>query len=65
MGGLVVLETAAAFIEAAYAHLERGGRFYLVANRFLPYEPLLQARFTRVHTVAVSSHKVLLAQKLD
>ncbi len=63
VGGLVVLETAAAFIEAAYAYLERGGQFYLVANRFLPYEPLLQARFARVHTVAVESHKVLLAQK--
>lgn len=64
VGGLVVLETAIAFIEAAYARLERGGKFYLVANRFLPYEPLLEARFATVHTVAVKSHKVLMAQKL-
>lgn len=64
VGGLVVLETATAFIEAAYARLERGGKFYLVANRFLPYEPLLEARFATVRTVAVKSHKVLMAQKL-
>ncbi|MCS7059082.1 MAG: methyltransferase [Meiothermus sp.] len=64
VGGLVVLETAVAFIEAAYARLERGGKFYLVANRFLPYEPLLLERFGRVRTLAENSHKVLLAQKL-
>ncbi|MGK0617792.1 methyltransferase [Meiothermus cerbereus] len=64
VGGLVVLETAIAFIEAAYARLERGGKFYLVANRFLPYEPLLEARFATVRTVAVNSHKVLMAHKL-
>ncbi|GIW35110.1 methyltransferase [Meiothermus sp.] len=65
VGGLVVLETAIAFIEAAYARLERGGKFYLVANRFLPYEPLLEARFATVRTLAVDSHKVLLAHKSD
>ncbi|MCS7067372.1 MAG: methyltransferase [Meiothermus sp.] len=65
VGGLVVLETAIAFVEAAYARLERGGKFYLVANRFLPYEPLLEARFATVRTLAVDSHKVLLAHKLD
>lgn len=64
VGGLVVLETAAAFVEAAYARLERGGNFYLVANRFLPYEPLLEARFATVRTLAVDSHKVLLAHKM-
>jgi len=64
VGGLVVLETAIAFIEAAYARLERGGKFYLVANRFLPYEPLLEERFATVRTLAVDSHKVLLAQKI-
>lgn len=63
VGGLVVLATATAFVEAAYARLERGGNFYLVANRFLPYEPLLEARFATVRTLAVDSHKVLLAQK--
>jgi 16S rRNA (guanine1207-N2)-methyltransferase len=65
VGGLVVLETAAAFVEAACARLERGGNFYLVANRFLPYEPLLEARFAIVRTLAVGSHKVLQAHKLD
>lgn len=65
VGGLVVLETAIAFIEAAYARLERGGKFYLVANRFLPYEPLLEALFATVRTLAVDSHKVLLAHKSD
>lgn len=63
VGGIVVLETAIAFVEAAYARLERGGKFYLVANRFLPYEPLLEARFATVRTLALESHKVLLAIK--
>ncbi|ADD28105.1 methyltransferase [Meiothermus ruber] len=63
VGGLVVLETAIAFIEAAHARLERGGKFYLVANRFLPYEPLLEARFATVRTLAVNTHKVLVAYK--
>lgn len=63
VGGVVVLETAAAFVEAAYARLERGGNFYLVANRFLLYEPLLEAHFATVRTLAVDSHKVLLAHK--
>lgn len=58
-----MLETAIAFIEAAHARLERGGKFYLVANRFLPYEPLLEARFSTVRTLAVDSHKVLVAYK--
>lgn len=62
VGGLVVLETARAFLETAQARLERGGRFYLVANRFLPYEPLLAEGFTHVRTVAAASHKVILAQ---
>ncbi|RDI94536.1 16S rRNA methyltransferase [Meiothermus sp. QL-1] len=63
VGGTVVLESAAAFIEAAYARLERGGKFYLVANRFLPYEPLLLERFGRVRTLAEEGYKVLLAQR--
>lgn len=62
VGGLVVLETARAFLAAAAARLERGGRFYLVANRFLPYEPLLAEGFAEVHTLAVASYKVILAQ---
>jgi len=62
VGGLVVLETARAFLESAQARLQRGGRFYLVANRFLPYESLVQG-FAQVSTLAIGSHKVLLAQK--
>ncbi|MCL6526119.1 MAG: methyltransferase [Thermaceae bacterium] len=61
VGGLVVLETARAFLEAAQARLERGGRFYLVANRFLPYEPLLAEGFAHVRTLAEGKYKVLLA----
>ena len=63
VGGIVVLETATAFLQAAYARLERGGNFFLVANRFLPYEPLLEERFSEVRTLAVGSHKVLQATK--
>lgn len=73
VGGVVVLETARAFLETAYARLNsrvatdakrrEGGRFYLVANRFLPYEPLLAERFASVRTLSTGSHKVLLAQK--
>ncbi|MDX2007310.1 MAG: methyltransferase [Meiothermus sp.] len=63
VGGLVVLDTARAFLHAAQTRLERGGEFYLVANRFLPYEPLLEQGFTQVRTLAVNSHKVLCAVK--
>jgi 16S rRNA (guanine1207-N2)-methyltransferase len=63
VGGLFVLETAKAFLAVAHARLERGGRFYLVANRFLAYEPLLAELFTEVTTLAMASHKVLLARK--
>jgi len=36
------------FIEAAARLLRAGGRLYLVANRFLPYEPWLQEAFPQV-----------------
>lgn len=36
------------FIEAARRLLRAGGRLYLVANRFLPYEPWLQEAFPHV-----------------
>jgi 16S rRNA (guanine1207-N2)-methyltransferase len=39
-------------IEAAARALKRGGRFYMVANRGLPYEPLLKANFASFETLA-------------
>jgi 16S rRNA (guanine1207-N2)-methyltransferase len=39
-------------IEAAARALKPGGRFYLVANRGLPYEPLLKQHFASANTVA-------------
>ncbi len=41
-----------AFIAAAADALRSGGRFWLVANRNLPYESVLDARFGSVRTVA-------------
>ena len=41
-----------AFIAAAADALKPGGRLWLVANRHLPYEAVLDARFGRVRTVA-------------
>ena len=38
-------------IEAAARALKRGGRFYMVANRGLPYEPMLKANFTSFETL--------------
>ena len=39
-------------IEAAGRALKPGGRFYMVANRGLPYEPLLKANFASFETLA-------------
>lgn len=39
-------------IEAAARALKPGGRFHVVANRGLPYEPLLKACFTSFHLLA-------------
>ena len=63
VGGFVVLDTAVAFLEAAHQRLESGGKLYLVANSFLPYEPLLHSRFASVKTLATQNFKVLMAQK--
>ncbi|RIH88783.1 Ribosomal RNA small subunit methyltransferase C [Calidithermus terrae] len=63
VGGSLILDVAHAFITAAHARLRPGGRFYLVANPFLKYEPLLQALFGSVRTLAVRNYKVLLAHK--
>lgn len=40
-----------AFIDAAASALQPGGRFWMVANRHLPYEATLAARFAEVRTV--------------
>jgi 16S rRNA (guanine1207-N2)-methyltransferase len=39
-------------IEAAARALRPGGRFYMVANRGLPYEPMLKANFASFETLA-------------
>jgi 16S rRNA (guanine1207-N2)-methyltransferase len=39
-------------IEAAARALKSGGRFYMVANRGLPYEPLLKQHFATANTLA-------------
>jgi 16S rRNA (guanine1207-N2)-methyltransferase len=63
VGGSVILDVAHAFITAAHARLRPGGRFYLVANPFLKYEPLLQTLFGSVRTLAVRGYKVLCCSK--
>lgn len=53
-----------AFIAAAADALRPGGRLWLVANRHLPYEQTLAARFAAVHTVAqADGFKVIVAVK--
>lgn len=41
-----------AFIRTAAAHLRRGGAFYMVANRHLPYEATLKESFSKVRLLA-------------
>lgn len=42
------------FIDVAAASLRPGGRFWMVANRHLPYEATLQSRFKSVRVVAAA-----------
>ncbi len=61
-GGLQSTHTAEQFIREAAQVLAPRGRFYLVANRFLKYEPILHACFTQVEEVVGDSrYKVLRA----
>lgn len=41
-----------AFIEVASSALKANGRFFMVANRHLPYEAVLRNRFSRVNLLA-------------
>ncbi len=63
VGGSVVLDVAKAFVHAAHRHLDKGGRFYLVANPFLKYEPLIESLFGNVETLRADRFKVLAATR--
>jgi 16S rRNA (guanine1207-N2)-methyltransferase len=59
-GGIQTTTIAERFIREAAQVLLPRGRFYLVANRFLKYEPLLRASFRAVREVAGDTrYKVL------
>lgn len=59
------LVTPLAFIAGSAQVLRPGGRLYLVANRFIPYEPYLQRLFSPVRVVwADGRFKVLEAIRL-
>ena len=62
LGGIQTTEIGSRFIREAAQVLRPRGRFYLVANRFLKYEPTLRACFKTVEEVAGNSrYKVLRA----
>ena len=63
MGGDLILEVAEEFIALAARALPRGGNFYLVANVFLLYEPLLERFFKLSSSIRNRSFKVLCGQK--
>ena len=63
-GGQQTTSIAERFIREAAAVLRPNGRFYLVANRFLKYEPTLQAHFGSVVEVGGNTRfKVLRAMR--
>jgi len=51
-GGVEVQAVGQAFIEAAAKSLKPNGRFYMVANRHLPYEAGLKKYFSQVNVLA-------------
>jgi 16S rRNA (guanine1207-N2)-methyltransferase len=63
-GGIQTTEIAEHFIKEAAQVLQPTGRFYLVANRFLKYEPALQASFQEVKEVGGNTkYKVIRARE--
>ena len=65
-GGIQTLAIAERFIREAAQILLPHGHFYLVANRFLKYEPILHACFHNVEEVAGDTrYKVLRASHPD
>lgn len=62
-GKAVAYDAAEAFIAGARQSLNPGGRFMLVANRFIRHDALLRPLFARVETVAEDrSYHVLVAE---
>ena len=62
LGGIQTTEIAQRFIREAAQVLKARGRFYLVANRFLKYEPALRDHFKTVDEVGGNTrYKVLRA----
>src|SRR5262249_50306931 len=51
IGGIQTTAVAERFIREAATILRPRGRFYLVANRFLKYEPTLRACFVHIEEV--------------
>jgi 16S rRNA (guanine1207-N2)-methyltransferase len=63
LGGIQTTSIAERFIREAAQVLQAHGRFYLVANRFLKYEPVLRSHFSSITEVGGNPRfKVLLAQ---
>ncbi len=63
-GKTVDYRTTQAFIEQSWQALDRGGRFLLVANRFIRYERPMEKIFRRVEIlVQTSRFKVLQGEK--
>jgi len=61
-GGIQTTEIAERFMREGSQVLRPGGRFYLVANRFLKYEPTLRAHFKKINEVGGNTRfKVLRA----
>ncbi|MFC5600525.1 class I SAM-dependent methyltransferase [Deinococcus cellulosilyticus] len=59
VGTDVILEVAEEFIRVAYQHVRAGGEVWVVANQFLPYEPLMQKHGKVQLVIKNKSYKVL------
>jgi len=65
LGGIQTTETAERFIREAAQVLRPRGRFYLVANRFLKYEPVMRSCFGTVEEVSGNTrYKVLRCSRM-